>query len=206
MGRQQRSFPGDSVLHVVNRGNDRRRLFDDDVAFREFFRLMERVREDIPLRLLAYVLMPNHWHLVVWPRTPGELARFLHRVTGMHAARIRRSTHTVGHGHIYQGRYHAFVIDSPTKYLNVVRYVEANPVRAGLVQRAEHWRWSSLRDRLHDRPSTCDGPFGQPDLEDWIVEVNASCPSGQPLLTDPARRARTTPLVPDPTARGSGGV
>ncbi len=177
MGRQQRTFPDDSILHVINRGNDRRRLFENDAAYHAFWRLVEQVRDDIPLRLLAYVLMPNHWHIVVWPETADELSRFLQRVTGVHASRIRRATHTVGHGHIYQGRYHAFVVDTATKYLNVVRYVEANPLRAGLVDRAEHWRWSSLRDRVYGRPSTCPGPFDLPGLNCWIAEVNAGWPT-----------------------------
>ena len=63
MGRQQRTFPDDSILHVINRGNDRRRLFENDAAYHAFWRLVEQVRDDIPLRLLAYVLMPNHWHI-----------------------------------------------------------------------------------------------------------------------------------------------
>ena len=155
----------------------------------------------IPLRLLAYVLMPNHWHMVVWPETTDELSRFLQRVTGVHASRIRRATHTVGHGHIYQGRYHAFVVDTATKYLNVVRYVEANPLRAGLVDRAEHWRWSSLRDRVHGRPSTCPGPFDLPGLNAGLqkstrvgrltTRVDARGWSAQ----DQCRRCQTPPLA-----------
>jgi putative transposase len=172
VGRHQRTFPDDSVLHVINRGNDRRRLFEDDVAYLAFWRLMLQVRRDIPIRILAYVLMPNHWHLVVWPVSPDQLSRFLHRVTGVHASRIRRATHTVGQGHVYQGRFRGFVVDTPTMYLNVVRYIEANPLRAGLVNRAEQWRWSSLRDRLNGRPPTCHGPHELPPLDAWIQEVN----------------------------------
>lgn len=174
MGRCQRAFPPDAVLHVINRGNDRRLLFHRDGDYRAFWWLLERNIRTVEVPLLAYVLMPNHWHLVVRPHSPTDLARLLQRVTGTHAMRIRRRSHTVGLGHIYQGRYRAFVIETPDQYVNVVRYIEANPLKAGLVPRAENWRWSSLRDRLRHRASLAEGPVPLPAADEWIDHVNAS--------------------------------
>jgi putative transposase len=173
MARLGRMYPKDSVLHVVNRGTERRRLFAEARDYERFQRLIWRVRRRIPVRLLAYALMPNHWHLVVWPSTPAELSQFMHRLTFLHAAGVRVRSRTVGLGHVYQGRYHAVVIDTATRYLRVMRYVEANPVRAGLVSSAEQWRWSSISERA--RPEgrrIVDGPFPLPALNQWLDIVN----------------------------------
>jgi putative transposase len=161
------------VLHVINRGNDRRRLFGDDADFLAFRHLMRRTQREVPVRLIAYVLMPNHWHLVVWPHTAGELWRFLHRLTGTHASTVRRQLGTVGEGHIYQGRYKSVVIESPAQLVNVLRYVEANPIRSRLVTRAEDWRWSSLRERMCATGAMSKSPIELPPLEGWLRIVNA---------------------------------
>ncbi len=127
------------------------------------------------MRLVAYVLMPNHWHMVVWPHTAGDLLRFLHRLTGTHASRLRRQLGTVGEGHIYQGRYKSIVIESPAQLVNVLRYVEANPIRSRLVTRAEDWPWSSLRERMSATGVMSKGPIELPPLEEWLRIVNAGC-------------------------------
>lgn len=160
------------VLHVVNRGNDRRLLFANDAQYQRFFELMAHTRAAVPLRILAYALMPNHWHLVVWPQSQRELSRFLQRLTGMHAARVRISTETVGEGHIYQGRFRPVVVTGPDHYVRVVRYVEANPRRAGLVERAEDWPWSSLRERSGEVTLLSQGPVALPPWDYWVREVN----------------------------------
>ena len=105
MPRARRACPLDAVLHVVNRGNDRRTLFAGDDDYRAFLRLMLCALSATSLRVLAYVLMPNHWHLVVWPETPAQLSSFMLRLTGAHAAIVRSLTATQGSGHVYQGRY-----------------------------------------------------------------------------------------------------
>lgn len=95
--------------------------------------------------------MPNHWHLVVWPRCDGELSKFVGWLTLTHTQRIHAHRHNVGRGHIYQGRYKLFVLATDDHYLSVARYVERNPVRANLVKRAELWRWNSLWRRRHSK-------------------------------------------------------
>ena len=174
MPRALRSYDNDAVLHVVNRGNDRRQLFAGERDYRAFLGLVAWAQARASLRLLAYVLMPNHWHLVVWPHSPAQLSRFMHDLTGAHAAIIRTETGTKGTGHIYQDRYHACVVDSDVRYCRTMRYVEANPVHAGLVRRAEQWRWSSLHERLWGARLVTDGPVPLPPPEEWATLVNVA--------------------------------
>lgn len=184
MSRPIPRFPPDTVLHVVNRGVERRELFASPAAYRKFLWLLHNTQHWVPLRLLAYALMPNHWHLVAWPTSGSELSQFMHRLCGQHAAELRMRTATVGNGHVYQGRYRAHVIRNRTHYFSVMRYVEANPLRAGLVARAEDWTWSSLQERLRDPFLITAGPEPLPDRETWLRDVN------RPMTPEEVARAR----------------
>lgn len=176
MPRIRRRISPHSVLHVVNRGNERRALFHGPDAYDDFLYLAERTLRQVPLRVLAYALMPNHWHFVVWPANTAELSQFMHRVTAAHAARIRYQTDTIGLGHVYQNRFRAFPIEQDDRYVQTVRYVEANPLRARLVDRAEMWRWSSLYERVTRPRLIVDGPIPLPPPAAWCDLVNVSCP------------------------------
>jgi REP element-mobilizing transposase RayT len=107
-----------------------------------------------PTRLLAYCLMPNHWHMVVWPEKDGELTDFLRWLTNTHSMRWHAHYHTGGTGHIYQNRFKSFPVQTDNHLYSVLRYVERNASRANLVTRAESWRWGSLwrRYRVGDQP------------------------------------------------------
>lgn len=181
MPRSRRIVPPNSVWHVVNRGNERRALFHGPDNYDDFLYLVERTLREIPLRVLAYALMPNHWHFVVWPANAPELSQFMHRVTAAHAARIRYETATIGLGHVYQNRFRAFAIEQDDRYVQTVRYVEANPLRARLVDSAEKWRWSSLFERLSRPRLIVDGPVALPPPQTWceLVNVAGTLPSGQ---------------------------
>jgi putative transposase len=88
--------------------------------------------------------MPNHWHLVLRPAKDGELAAFMQWLTLTHTRRWQEHRHCHGSGHVYQGRFKSFPVQTDRHFLTVCRYVERNALRAGLVERAEEWRWSSL--------------------------------------------------------------
>jgi len=172
MPRRQRSFDLDSVVHVVNRGNERRALFDQPRDYDEFLRFLDLALKRRPMRLLAYVLMPNHWHMVLWPSAPLDLSRFLHYLTTLHALHFRQVSGTTGSGHVYQGRYRSTLVDTDVRYVRTIRYVEANPLRARLVPRAEDWPWSSLAERVRCDRRVVDGPFLLPPPGDWAAFVN----------------------------------
>ena len=94
--------------------------------------------------LWGYCLMSNHWHLVAEVRTSHELGRWMHWLCNRHVRLVHRDQPSLGGGHIYQGRYKSFPIQDENYLYNVLRYVEANPLRAKLVARAQEWPWSSL--------------------------------------------------------------
>jgi REP element-mobilizing transposase RayT len=102
-----------------------------------------------PLRLLAYCLMPNHWHRVLWPKKDGEMTEFLRWLLLTHSQRSHAHRHTTGYGHIYQGRFKSFSVEQDQAALNVTRYVGRNASRANLVDKAQAWRWCSQWRRVH---------------------------------------------------------
>jgi putative transposase len=194
MPRRLRDFPPGCIIHVVNRGNDRRLLFANSLDYIEFLSMMRWAKSIEPVRLVAYVVMPNHWHFVIWVESSAQVSRFLHRLTGAHAARIRYETCTVGEGHIYQDRFHAFRVDGELSYLRLIGYVEANPLRASLVLRPEEWEWSSLAERLGQETLTSkrqlidEGPLTLPI--DWLDFIRQQQPA-EVLADFRARQTRT---------------
>jgi putative transposase len=159
----------------LNRANGGATIFATDADYGAFERVMADTLRRIPMRALAYCLMPNHWHLVLWPRGDGDLGQFMQRLTTTHVRRWRLHRQSVGEGHLYQGTYKSFPVQDDVHLLTVWRYVERNPLRARLVGRAEQWRWSSLWRRQHpdgadDLPPLCDGPLDRP--RDWLACVN----------------------------------
>lgn len=164
MPRAARVAPGGVIFHVLNRANGRLRIFEKDQDYESFKRVIGETVEKIPVRILAYSIMPNHWHMVLWPTRDGALGNFVQRLTTTHVRRWHLHRHSVGSGHLYQGTYKSFPIQDDEHFLTVCRYVEQNPLRAGLVQRAEDWRWSSLRSSI-----TRTAKQGEPMLSDWPV-------------------------------------
>ncbi len=144
MPRPNRVSPGGMVFHVLNRGVGRMRIFNDDGDYFAFERIMEETLETRPMRICAYCLMPNHWHMVLWPENDGELAAFMQRLSVTHATRWQRHKDRVGQGHVYQGRFKSFPVETDDYFYQVVRYVERNPLRSNLVDDLDRWRWSSF--------------------------------------------------------------
>jgi putative transposase len=174
MPRPLRQAPGGLAYHVLNRGAGRMRIFEKAGDYEAFERVLGEARARYAMRVCAYVLMPNHWHFVLWPRGDGDLSRFMAWLTMTHAQRWHAHRASVGTGHIYQGRFKSFPIETDPHFLTVCRYVERNPLRAGLVQAAEDWRWSSLHacaDRGRRAPTLLDEwPVTKP--HDWVANVN----------------------------------
>lgn len=171
MPRTARASVGGVCYHVLNRGNGRADVFHEPGDFAAFLDLMAAANERLPLRILGYVLMPNHFHLVLWPRGDGDLSRWMQWLLTSHVRRYHRHYH--GSGHVWQGRFKAFPIQQDEHLLTVLRYVERNPLGAKLVRRAEAWPWSSLAWRpSRKRPEMlCDWPVRGP--RNWVEHVNA---------------------------------
>lgn len=147
MPRTARASVGGLCYHVINRGNARATVFHDDAAYAGFRDLIARACERLPMRVLAYCLMPNHIHLVLWPRRDGDLSRWMQWLLTAHVRGHHRRRGT--DGHVWQGRFKAFPIQQDEHLLTVMRYVERNPVRARLARTSVAWPWSSaaLRGR-----------------------------------------------------------
>jgi putative transposase len=148
------------VFHVLNRANARDQIFHADDDYLAFERVLSEASERVSMRILGYAIMPNHWHLVLWPRADGDLGNFMQRLTTTHVRRWHLNRQTVGTGHLYQGTYKSFPIEADEHLLAVFRYVERNALRAKLVDRAEQWRWSSLwrchGERTEGQPPLCE--------------------------------------------------
>lgn len=176
MPRTQRATVAGHCYHALNRGNCKSRIFHEAADYDAFEALAVRAKSRTTLRILAWCLMPNHFHFVVRPAADNDLSRFLHWLMTTHVRRhhLRRGTD----GRVWQGRFKVFPVKTDGHLLRVLRYVERNPLRAGLVEAAEDWPWSSLSTRLGQtrKPMLDDGPLAKPD--DWLAMVN------EPLTRD----------------------
>jgi putative transposase len=85
--------------------------------------------------------MPNHFHLALWPQADGDLSDYMMWLLTAHVRRYHKHYHSSGH--VYQGRFRSFPVQEDDHLPTLLRYIERNPLRAGLVERAQEWRWSS---------------------------------------------------------------
>lgn len=192
MPRTARAAVGGFCYHVINRGNRRAEVFHNSGDYAAFVRLLRTAHAHAPMRLLGWCLMPNHFHAVLWPEADGNLAAWMHWLFTTHVRRYNLC-HRLS-GHVWQGRFRAFPIQQDEHLLAVIRYVERNPLRANLVDRAEDWPWSSLAERLappllpllHSPPvafsdrwaSHVNEPQTQAELERIGRSVERGCPYG----------------------------
>jgi len=170
MARTARRAPGGICYHAINRGNRRTTVFHTNEDYDAFVHLVDRACVRIPMRVLAYCLMPNHFHFVLWPYDDGDMSRWMHWLLTSHVVRYHKIQGTSGR--IWQGRYKAFPVEQDHHLLTVLRYVERNPVRANLVDSAIDWKWSSLARPGHpfDQTFLSESPVTKP--RSWIDLVN----------------------------------
>jgi len=179
MPRTARASAADYCYHVLNRGNGRAEVFHKRDDYDAFLAMITEASGRIPMRVLAFCLMPNHFHLVVRPRNDGDLSRWMQWLLTTHVRRYRR--HYGSSGHVWQGRFKAFPCQDDAHLLTVLRYVERNALRAGLVARAEDWPHGSLHARRPATGPVCLEPIPEiPAPAAWIKWVNR--PMGEPEL------------------------
>jgi len=154
------------LFHVLNRGNDRTVIFHKDGDYHAFLRCFGNAKAKHLVRAFCFCLMPNHFHFLLHADTPRTLGMFMHRWMTSHVRRYHAHHRTSGH--LWQDRFKTFPVVTDDHFLTVFRYVLQNPVRAGLVQRAEDSLWSSLRFPELTDPAPVTLP---PDLQQWLHET-----------------------------------
>jgi putative transposase len=142
MPRPLRPIADGLVYHVINRGNNRQNVFRKDADYRAFLTALADLKERKPFELYGYCLMSNHFHLLIRPRG-GTISRIVQSLLVSHTQRYHK--HHRSGGHVWQGRFKSPVIQDDEHVLTVLRYIEANPLRAKLVRDAGEYAWSSYR-------------------------------------------------------------
>jgi REP-associated tyrosine transposase len=199
MPRPLRPVADGLVYHLVNRGNNRQDVFRKPADYAAFLAALAELKERKPFRLYGYCLMSNHFHLLLRP-TGDSVSRIMQSLLISHTQRYHK--HHRSGGHVWQGRFKSPVIQNDEHLLTVLRYIEANPLRAGLVDDAADYRWSSYAahglgttDLLVDRLSTYEElaasartrqrkwalKVHQPLEEATLARVRLSTSSGLPL-------------------------
>ena len=174
MPRPKRADEAGAIYHALNRGNARGTIFRKDGDYEAFERILAEGLQRYAVELLAYQLMPNHWHMVLKPTRDGQMSQLLRWVTGTHTMRYHAHYQTSGEGHVYQGRFKSFPVQNDDHFYVVCRYVERNALRAGLVARAEKWRWGSLWrwvQKIEPAPKLLF-PWPIARLPSWVARVN----------------------------------
>ena len=171
MPRTARASAGGLCYHVLNRGNAGVDVFREARDYAEFIELLHEETETRKVRLLAYCLLPDHFHLVLWPRMDGDLSRWMQWLSTSHVRRYHRYHQTSGH--IWEGRYRAFPVQPDEHLLIVLRYIEQNPLRLKdlHVRKPERWRWSSAGKEVAglERPRIEPGPMARGG--DWLQSL-----------------------------------
>jgi putative transposase len=209
-------FPG-ACYHVINRGNNRGTVFHRGADYRHFLGLIEQAQDREALEIFGACLMPNHFHLLVRPGTADALGTWMHWLQMTHAHRHHLRFETSGR--VWQGRYKAFPVQQDDHFLVVLRYIERNALRAGLVCHAHDWPWGSAAWRTRDGrwssllsaspvalPVDWRAFVEEPQTAAEVAAIRASidrqCPFGG---TDWAERApECRPLQPTPSGRRRG--
>jgi putative transposase len=173
MARGKRFHPDHVPQHIVNRGNRRSLIFRCDADYIGFIGGLAAAAEKTTVRLLSFLLMPNHFHLVLWPFVGPEISTYMQLLMNSHLRDLLPRHGLRGLGHVYQSRYRPHLIRNNLHFLNVCRYVESNALRAGLVDRAEAWPWSSLACSGPDPDINLLSSWPVPRPSDWVDQVNA---------------------------------
>ena len=152
------------------------KLLRKQADYEAFLRVLDAAQAKHPMRILAYCLMPTHWHFVLWPEADGQLRAFLRWLTLPHSVRSQAHYHRTGSGHVYQNRFKAFAVEEDDHLLTVLRYVERNALRAGLVPAGRGLAMVepglSVGRRRHRH--ACLHPWPVPMPANWLAWVNES--------------------------------
>jgi putative transposase len=194
MPRSNRVDVGGEIYHVINRANARVQIFDNQDDYQLFENVLLEAKERTDMCIYGYCVMPNHWHLILSPINDGDLSKFMGWLTMTHTQRWHAAHKTTGSGHLYQGRYKSFIVQSNEYFLQLMRYVERNPIRAKLIRKAENWQWGSLWRRekgtyeqkklLSALPAPLPSKYlswvNEPEEREILEEIRYSVNKGKP--------------------------
>jgi putative transposase len=170
MPRIVRGLSENSIYHLLNRGNGKQKVFHKEQDYKAFIDLMKEAKDRYSVRIFAYCLMPNHFHIILMPLKGEELSKWMQWLMTSHVRRYHK--HYGTSGHIWQGRFKSFIIQEDNYLLTAIRYVEGNPVRAGLVGSARDWLWSSHRETIGERTKLLLNEIPMELPKDWIKYVD----------------------------------
>lgn len=208
----------DNYYHILNRANARLKIFFQEEDYILFEKVLEEAWEIFDTRIIAYSIMPNHFHLVIHTQVNGELSKFMKWLTQTHTLRWHSKNETLGSGSLYQGRYKSFIIQDDNHLLTVIRYVERNPLTANLVKNPLNWKFSSLYRRYEgtkrQKEVLSEWPFQEPDdylpflktpiTEKEIEKLEKSEQKGAPFGDDEYVKGMVKKFNLGSTLRGSG--
>ena len=192
MPRVCRGLADGFYYHIINRGNGCQEVFHKDQDYRSFLKLLLESIQRYPVRLHAYCLMANHFHLLVSPERAEDLSKWMQWLMTSQVRRYHK--HFGSSGHVWQGRFKSFIVQEDSHLVTVVRYIEGNPVRAGIVSSATGWAWSSHNDRINglrnhlsqlpialpgEWTKYVDEPLTATELEKLRKSVNRQAPYGE---------------------------
>jgi putative transposase len=202
MGRLSRTIDDSLVYHALNRGNNRADVYSDDADRLAFLDALAKTRERYPFRLFGYCLMTNHFHLLLRPEAGQSISRILQSLTVAHTWRYHKRHRTSGH--VWQGRFKSPVIQDDMHMLVVLRYIEANPLRAKMIEDPADYQWSSYHCHALGQEDALLSPFPEWEelgrteadrrrrwrakvragqTEDELMTIRSSLRSGRPLGT-----------------------
>jgi len=148
MARKPRIDVGGEFYHVINRANARMKIFFSESDYKLLEKILLEGKYLFDMRILSYCIMPNHFHLLLWPKNDGDMQKFMRWITLKHTQLWHKIHDTVGTGHLYQGRYKSFLIKDEKHLLTEMIYIERNPVRAKIAEKATGWAFSSAQYRI----------------------------------------------------------
>lgn len=183
-------LPG-AAHHITQRGIRRFDIFRDREDRKRYLDLFAESSRQSGLRICAYCLMTNHIHFIAIPEQADSIWKTFHRCHGQYAVNFNRKYGVTGH--LFQGRPFSCVLDNK-HFWNAIRYVERNPVRAGIVARAEEYEWSSARAHCNHSPDSLLDPewvrndeiynwkewLADPDDTDYMREIRSKTLTGRP--------------------------
>jgi putative transposase len=146
MPRGPRIVLDNACYHIINRGNQKQRVFKENPDFEKYLEIMKSYKYRFRFKLFGYCLMPNHIHLIIQPRLPEDLARLMQSLTQTYTVWFNKKYG--GAGRVWQGRFKSMVINRDNYFIDCINYVEVNPVRARLVTTPADYLWSSYKERV----------------------------------------------------------